>query len=138
MWGARGCGGPQGCGGARGCVGGPRGCGGARGVWEVPGGVGAPGDVGTPRGCGGARGRVWDPGPGGASPLKGAANTVATPTAAPATSISFRLLLFWRDPESRAESQPAPTPLSHSSSGGGLHEPLTSDSPVALARTRPR
>lgn len=40
----------------------------------------------------GARGRV--------SPLKGAENTVATPTAAPATSISFRLLLFWGDAES--------------------------------------
>ena len=88
-----------------------------------------PGDgrgVGEPQG----RGR-------GASPLKGAAKTVATPTAAAATSISFCLLLFWDDPEFWAQSGPLPSPPSHFSKGA-LPEPLTSGSPVVLVRTRPR
>lgn len=90
----------------------------------------APGDssdVGDPRVQG--RGMI--------SPLKGAAKTVATPTAAAATSISFCLLLFWGDPESGVRSQPPPALPSHSSKGA-LADPLTSDSPMALVCTRPR
>lgn len=75
-------------------------------------------------------------GEGSISPLKGAAKTVATPTAAPATSISFCLLLFWGNPESRAQGQPPPSPLIFPR--GALLEPLTSDSPVVLVSTRPR
>lgn len=85
--------------------------------------------MGAPRCKGGAGGRV--------SPLKGAANTVATPTAAAATSISFCLLLFWGDPESGAQSQPPPFPPSRSSKGGPS-VPITSDSPIVLMCTRPR
>lgn len=67
----------------------------------------------------------------GVSPLKGAEKTVATPTAAAATNISFCLLLFWGD-RAWAQRQPLPPPPSFRGP-----EPLTSGSLMVLIRTRP-